>query len=175
MVQYFVPCIVNLSSNDVSIDAWMEPSDYLNGKTVDEHGVIGSNFVEAFEGLLIPNGYYYKGSVVWSCDKAEEEEGRDSNLFAMCYEGAHKICPELSDDLYLYPYLVNHSKKVYVDKRDSLDLHPLPLLTAQCTGVSLGDLVGTDAELVGSWCRDSISVEKTPSLGYQKIECCFES
>ena len=174
MSHYFVPCILEVASSPVSINAWMEPSDYLNGKSILEHGLVGNNFVEAFEGLLIPNGYYHKSHVVWCSDKAKEEEGCDLNLYSMCVNESHKITPDLQDDLHLYPYIVNHTKLLYIDKRDSCDLHPLPLLTTQCSSLGLEDVIGVGIDSVGSWCRDCISIEKEPPAGYEKFYCCFE-
>lgn len=174
MTQYFVPCIVNLDRGCTSIVAWMEPSDYLNGNLIEEHGLIGSNFVEAFEGLLIPNGYYHMANVIWSSEKAITDDECETNLYNMCHNGSLKVNPDTPDDLHLYPYLVNHSKRMYVDKRDSVDLHPLPLLTAESKGVGFEDIIGVGVDLVGTWSKDLISVEKLPPTGYDKLDCCFE-
>lgn len=54
-----------------------------------------------------------------------------------------------------HPFLLNHSKREIVDKRNSIrDLHPLPILTAE----------GIDRfrnKIVGRWARDKISVSNS--------------
>jgi len=73
------------------------------------------------------------------------------------------------DFSYLYknfPFIVNHTKKEYVNKRQCPSIggwrvHPLPLLT--CTGSNSGGSYYTEdpkqLELIGSWAGDVISVE----------------
>jgi hypothetical protein len=63
-------------------------------------------------------------------------------------------------------YVVNHDKKQFVDKTkvtkdaDGWQIHPLPFLTCEGNGRGGGDFRGEDAnKLVGSWARDTISVE----------------
>lgn len=61
-------------------------------------------------------------------------------------------------------YLVNHDKKQFVDKTkvptngDGWKIHPLPLLTCEGNGRGGGDFRG-ESDLVGSWARDTISIE----------------
>jgi len=72
-----------------------------------------------------------------------------------------------------YRFIVNHSKKLFVDKWkvpnvNNLFIHPLPLLTAEGNGLGGGDYQG-NSKLVGSWARDIISVEYTAPDGFQEL------
>ena len=77
----------------------------------------------------------------------------------------------------MYRYIVNHSQKVFVNKskvptRDGFALHPLPLLTCEGNGRGGGDYRGSrrlQEPLVGSWARNSISVEEEAPQGYTEI------
>jgi hypothetical protein len=71
-----------------------------------------------------------------------------------------------------YPYLVNHTKKQYVDKRKE-EIHPLPLLTAEGNGAGGGDYRGDNEILCGDWARDVISIETEPPVGYEELLCKF--
>jgi hypothetical protein len=77
----------------------------------------------------------------------------------------------------MYRFIVNHTKKLYVDKNlgltGSYDFHPLPLLTADGNGRGGGDYRGDDLELVGQWARDIISLELEAPLGYEELVCEF--
>jgi hypothetical protein len=80
-------------------------------------------------------------------------------------------------------YLVNHTKKVYLDltkeKGDGelwgdgktpVVIHPLPLLTCSGNGRGGGDYRGRKIKLVGSWAGDEISLEHEPM--YEKMKPC---
>ena len=54
-----------------------------------------------------------------------------------------------------------------------LTIHPLPLLTAEGNGRGGGDYYGSDMELVGTWARDVISVERQVPEGYSELVCNF--
>ncbi len=83
-------------------------------------------------------------------------------------------------------YLVNHTKKCYVDcseyYNDSLSsddwcIHPLPLLTCIGNGLGGGDYVPTDdstEDYVGTWAWDEISIEDKPIDNYLKIYPVFK-
>ena len=81
-------------------------------------------------------------------------------------------------------YLVNHTKKEYVDKNktpnnDGWRVHPLPLLTCDfCNGRGGGDFNGTDPNnLVSRWTRNLIEVVSTKKKipkGYTEIKPNFE-
>ena len=62
-------------------------------------------------------------------------------------------------------YIVNHTKKEYVDKdivpedKEGWKVHPLPLLTCEGNGRGGGDYRLWN-EFIGYWSRDKISIEK---------------
>lgn len=83
-----------------------------------------------------------------------------------------------------FRYLLNHDKKQFVDLTDlrpikddlGIDtdwiIHPLSLLTCEGNGRGGGDYRGED-ELVGSWARDHISIEKEIPNGFSKLVTNF--
>ncbi len=117
---------------------------------------------------------------MWAGDYAEEEPGlkiieegkeHDANLYSLCND-ENEIKPKVAktDD---YPFIVNHTKKQFVDKNkvpeiqdwEGVKIHPLPLLTSEGNGQGGGDFRGKDDnEIVGSWARDVISIEKESPL-----------
>lgn len=81
-----------------------------------------------------------------------------------------------------HPFIINHDKRLYVDKHnvkgftpywaegDTWYIHPLPLLTAEGNGRGGGDFGGADPHgLVGSWARDHISVHNAPPPGFDEL------
>jgi hypothetical protein len=174
MGQYYKPVIIN---EDNQVLGWLYSHDHDNGLKLMEHSYVGNNFVAKFESLLIPGKEYHKSRVVWAGDYASYGGNTELNLYGLC-ETVEKVVSGLevisSDE---YPYVVNHTKKEYVDKRtmikfsDGWQIHPLPLLTSEGNGSGGGDYhpngnTKDDGKLVGSWARDIISVE--PNLdGYE--------
>jgi hypothetical protein len=184
MGQYFKPIILGEQPQEgqhETVVAWMYSHKYDNGLKLMEHSYQGNNFVSTFEKELTRRGSHYKSRVVWGGDYADEEPGvkvisegkeYDANLYSLCNDG-NEISPKVTstDD---YPYIVNHTKKLFVDKNnvpeivgwEGTKIHPLPLLTSEGNGQGGGDFRGKDEnEIVGSWARDVISVEKdSPKL-----------
>lgn len=169
MGQYYKP--VNLENKQ-----WLLSHDYNTGLKLMEHSWIGNNFVQLVENLLIPNGAWYKARIVWAGDYADPEfedlEGYEITLYSLC-EDKNKINPTEFKLSKQYCYIVNHTKKQFVDKnkvpdKDGWKIHPLPLLTCEGNGRGGGDYRG-ESELIGSWARDSISIEKGVPEEYQEI------
>ena len=135
-----------------------------SGLKLMEHSWMKNSFVKSIESLLIPGGAWHKQPIVWAGDYAPEEQNLTLNIFSMCEEenADKKIKPKPLKGK--YNFIVNHTKKEYVDKRkvpdkDGWQIHPLPLLTCEGNGQGGGDFRG-DSKLVGKWARDIISVEK---------------
>ena len=162
-----------------TIRTWVHPHEFSNGYKLMEHSYIGNNFVEAVEYLLSPLGMFHKSRLVWAGDYADNEPECETNLNMIS-------CDELNEgkksnpqryDMSQYRFIVNHTKKQYVDKNLELtgkyDIHPLPLLTAEGNGRGGGDYMGHDSELVGTWARDIISLELESPLGYDELVCEF--
>lgn len=178
MGQYFKPIVLGDKPQEgqhESVIAWMYSHEYGNGLKLMEHSYQGNDFVSAFEKQLTPQGNHHKSRVVWAGDYADEEpglkiiqEGKEYvvNLYSLCNDG-NKIKPKVqsTED---YNYIVNHTKKLFVDKTKIKDIpywegtkiHPLPLLTCEGNGRGGGDFRGDEKGLVGSWARDVISVEQ---------------
>jgi hypothetical protein len=183
MGQYFKPIILGEKPKDgehETVKAWMYSHSYDNGLKLMEHSYQGNNFVSTFEKELTRRGNHYKSRVVWAGDYAEEEPGlkiieegkeHDANLYSLCND-ENEIKPKVAktDE---YPFIVNHTKKQFVDKNkvpeiqdwEGVKIHPLPLLTSEGNGQGGGDFRGKDDnEIVGSWARDVISIEKESPL-----------
>ena len=185
-----------------------------------EHNYINNRFVTALENLISPDGMFHKSRVVWAGDYADNEPDSEQNLYIMADESKELVpagpprdfhCDFMANTKALlgretecrYRYVVNHTKKLYVDKKhgdmdgavgltlptaesgggDSdgdddmawtqIRIHPLPLLTAEGNGRGGGDYCGSDMELVGTWARNVISVERQVPEGYSELVCNF--
>lgn len=182
MGQYFKPIILGekpTEGQQETVIAWMYSHSYDNGLKLMEHSYQGNNFVSTFEKELTRRGNHYKSRVVWAGDYADDEPGLkiihegkeyDANLYSLCGD-ENEIKPKgtKTDD---YPFIVNHTKKQFVDKNkvpeiedwDGVKIHPLPLLTCEGNGRGGGDFRGEEKDIVGSWARDVISIEKESPL-----------
>ena len=170
MGQYYYPIILD---KDGKIVVWMCAHHYGNGLKLTEHSYIGNNFVSTFEYGLSPGGIYHKSRVVWAGDYADPDPDNTENLYHQCNE-YNKIIPDTKDTTN-YKFVVNHSKKQFVDKskvsKDELryHYHPLPLLTAEGNGRGGGDYRGKSEHLIGIWARDIISVEETVPSDFEEV------
>jgi hypothetical protein len=140
------------------------------GLKLMEHSYLGNKFCLAVESLLIPTGLWYRNRIVWAGDYAEEDwydratDDKEIHPKSLSIKTAAQ-----------YQYIINHTKKEFVDKKKVLTvngwaIHPLPLLTSMGNGQGGGDFYGEDPGcLVGSWAKDSISIEKEISSNYTEI------
>ena len=134
--------------------------DYGTLAKLMEHSWIGNSFVNIAEYMLSPKGDWYKNKFVWAGDYADEEES-GNNLYNDAKEIKLNDYPEESSGR----YIVNHTKKEYVDKdivpedEEGWKVHPLPLLTCEGNGRGGGDY-REENEFIGIWARDEISIEK---------------
>jgi hypothetical protein len=157
MGQYYYP--VNLDKEE-----YLYSHDYGgNGLKLMEHSYIGNDFVETVEQLLTSGNSWQKTRIVWAGDYMDDGLFVDDlsvNLHGYAHDNFDKISPKF-ENLSIGRYLVNHSKKEFVDKNKlEGDIHPLPLLTCSGNGRGGGDYNGADEEYVGSWAGDVISIEK---------------
>jgi len=167
MGQYYFPVILAEKSDKEYIRTYLDPGMYNNGIKLTEHSHIGNNFMKIVENLIGPNGMFYKSRIVWAGDYADTEPNSEKNLHNMC-EG--KIPFVYNEPVLSYTYIVNHTKKVYIEKKG--EFHPLPLLTAEGNGRGGGDYRGPNMEMAGTWARDVISMENE-APEYTLIECVF--
>ena len=134
--------------------------DIWDGLKLIEHSYINSDFLNAIEFLLSPEGSLYKSRIVWAGDYADHEKD-SNNLYNIANnEISKEYIPKQVKLDKEYKYIVNHTKKQYIDKSKYINIHPLPLLTAEGNGRGGGDYYGSNEKLVGSWSRNVISIEK---------------
>jgi len=174
MGQYYNAAI--LKKNKKTVKEWVYSWDYGNGLKLMEHSYIGNAYVNAMESLLVENPQ----RLVWAGDYANQCNGMSSIVYDRCNE-KNKVTPNAEMiDSEIYKFVVNHSKKLYVDKTtvDLIDpddedwpmrIHPLPLLTCEGNGGGGGDFRGNERGIVGTWARDEISIEKVKPKGYKSL------
>jgi hypothetical protein len=173
MGQYFNPIL--LAENKKTVKSWMYSHEYDNGLKLMEHSYIGNNFVSAFESLIKNNPQ----RVVWAGDYADECKGRKTNTYGRCKD-TEKVKPTERFTTTETRYIVNHTKKQFVDKFSVSEIpmwkgtkiHPLPLLTCEGNGRGGGDFEGEN-KYIGTWARDIISVESKKPIGYAEIKPDF--
>lgn len=175
MGQYYK--VILLAENNLDIyeiiRCFIEPT-CNNGSKLMEHSYIHNDFVAIVESLLSPEGMFYKSRIVWAGDYADNEPNLNDNLYTITETQNNKAilsAAKISND---YIYILNHTKKLYIDKTKYDNIHPLPILTAEGNGRGGGDYYGTNMELVGTWARDVISVEKHKPDNYAKFTHKFE-
>lgn len=189
MGQYYTPVIlgdlgqVKILKKEF-IRVWLSSFCYGNGMKLMEHSYIGNKFVTAFESLICPDGAFYMSRAVWAGDYADPEpdcddEKEQKNLYNMANEEEGLACSKQQTpkarDMSEFRYIVNHTKKLFVDKQlCSSGIHPLPLLICEGNGRGGGDYHGTNEHLCGTWARDVISVERLEPETYTQLDCAFE-
>lgn len=199
MGQYYKPVNVDtkdwLYTHDYK-QRWVRPDDkkvfyFGQGLKLMEHSYIGNKFMNAVETLLIPQGEWYKARIVWAGDYADHEKGYakrkegdneyDVNLYDISDNEGKKLQPKSVNVHKKYHFLVNHTKKVFIDlnkikaDRDNtgFKIHPLSLLTAEGNGRGGGDFHKEDNR-IGTWARDSISLEETAPVDFIEVNGQFE-
>jgi hypothetical protein len=173
MGQYYK--LVILSETGI-IRVWAEPRNIK----LMEHSYQDTPFMNGVEYILSVQGMFYKSRIVWAGDYADKEmENLDENLSENLYSLAHYENPIHKNKMIIMTntvtlqYIVNHNKKLYVDKTKQKDIHPLPLLVSEGNGNGGGDYYGNNEELCGTWARDIISMESTIPDGYTELVCQF--
>ena len=208
MGQYY-QCLVKrgdtFKNYSLQIKGWKEKEKEgdtwaYNGIKLLEHSYWRNSFMVEITGDL----YRHKARVAWVGDYADDynwEHPEDKPVpkalhwLAWGGVGEDPILPsediEEGGDMVLDDkYLVNHTKKIYVDCNKYYDLnkfkwseedkytciHPLSLLTACGNGLGGGDYHEDNPDYwrVGEWCFDEISVEDEPPVGYHEENYCFK-
>jgi len=159
-----------LDENEI-IRFYLEPLHYNNGMKIEEHFYLHNNYVSTVEFLLTINGMFYKSRMVWAGDYAEKEDNSENNLYEMANKFPDKNFYFQSKNVIEWYFLVNHTKRIFVDKRKQKNIHPLPLLTSE--GFDTKYYEGKNVNLIGSWARDIISVEKEAPVNYKELDCVF--
>jgi len=176
MGQYYHPAF--LARNKKTVLAWFYSHDYRNGLKLMEHSYMGNNFVAMVEAHL----KQAPQRLVWAGDYAEKCKGRKSNVYDRCNDknkGGHENHYTLAETR----YIINHTKKQFVDKLicpfgkgewSDYQVHPLPLLTCEGNGQGGGDYRREENPHIGIWARDLISVDKKIPDGYTELVPSFE-
>lgn len=167
-----------------SYDIRVEGGAY-HGIKLLEHSYWDNEFMKAMTADI----YHNKTRVAWVGDYADyykfnRAEAPDPKTLFKYAWGMFMIEPIRKQELSLDgKFLVNHTKKLYVDctKYYALNkyewrhgqfecIHPLSLLTACGNGLGGGDYrnIYPDFESVGSWCWDEISVEDEAPKDYEE-------
>lgn len=186
MGQYYKPCILKDKEQETDnevILAYMNSHDYDTGLKLMQHSWIRNTFVSTFEHLIAEK----RLRIVWAGDYADEEPNTEVTLYKLCND-TNRAKPKISKKV--YRYVINHSEKLYVDKRavpitqvykyidkkgveksNIFRIHPLPLLTCEGNGGGGGDFYGQDGEnVIGTWARDIVSVSNNIPEGYKELK-----
>jgi hypothetical protein len=177
MGQYYIPLFLADKTPEQKkeiIRVFMEAYNYNNGAKLTEHSYINNEFVSTVEYHLTTNGMFYKSRFVWAGDYADKEPDLEENLYHIAHNTKDKFLAPPARSTKEYFYIVNHTKKEYVDKKKHKIIHPLPLLTAEGNGRGGGDYHGKGEDIIGIWARDVISVEKEIPDAYAEFLCEFE-
>lgn len=173
MGQYYYPILLGEQKKEGHeiIKGWLYSHEYNNGLKLLEHSWNDNDFMNAVETLIADDQPFYKTRLVWGGDYADIEEGIGKNLHALCND-ENKLTPKAV--IKKYRYIVNHTKKEFVDKQIGLsgntEIHPLPILTCEGNGRGGGDCY--DDELlpyIGLWARDRVSVSNSIPPGFKPI------
>ena len=180
MGQYYRPIILgkkkNKKGNEVIVN-WFDAWDYRSGVKLMEHSYQKNPVVNAVINYLADKG---SQRVVWAGDYADNEGDKKNDEDGMnLYSLAKKKTGKKSTyrgEFRNYKYLVNESKKLYVDltklpkDKEGYVIHPLPLLTCEGNDRGGGDFHGEN-KLIGTWARDVIGVSLKE--GYEEIKPDF--
>jgi hypothetical protein len=168
-----------------TIVRWITPFfPYKCGVKITEHCYLKNPVCVAVEYLLSEGQTFYKSRVVWAGDYADPEPSNDTNLYDICDNELNKQYVGYHDKFEKNAFYVNHTKKLYVDKHkkihidETIPIHPLPFLTCEGNGASSSD-IHSNSDLLGSWARDVLSVERQVPEGYTELvipcegcDCC---
>ncbi len=145
----------------------LNPHDYNHGAKLMEHSYMNTDIMNTVEFLICSHSKYYQSRIVWAGDYADNETNEDYNLY---YLGKYSNAFDMVYHNVNYNYIVNHTKKEYVDKsKCNNSIHPLPLLISEGNGKGGGDYDGVNLELCGYWSRDVISMEESLPLDYIEL------
>lgn len=203
MGQYYKATFLDKNA-DVTANDWnpikmqLSPYDFDNGAKLMEHSYVRNTLVQAVEYLLAKDK---DGTpFVWAGDYAEDYPGFTTNLFDVgdkqesCRAGLAELFKDgvlteykgNFDEPYYrikrpknYKYVINYTKKMYVEipphRTGELTIHPLPLLTCESNGLGGGDYFSEkDADLVGSWKYDRISVGDEIPRDFKELKVNFK-
>lgn len=165
MGQYYKPIIIDEKRKPlIAFYSW----DYNNGLKLMEHSYLDNNFVNAVVNTMVSK--FPKGArLVWAGDYAEPEKRKKENLFEVVGDKLYHQVKNTRRNSKIR-YIVNLTKKQFVDLLEvpninGMEVHPLPLLTAEGNGLGGGDFLGNGQKYVGSWAGDLIVFHRWKNWG----------
>lgn len=185
MEELFSPVIFTLESEGINVDKIIrEFVCFLRPKCSNKS--IKFQQCNEVEYLISPLGPYYKSRIAWMSEFAREkgknkysldESIFDNNIgcFNMQSRRRQIVASSETEKIINYYFLVNHDKKIFIDKRNikhSNQIDLLPILTLVLGNSNLKMKFLIDSEILGIWAYDTISVEKIQPIDYkEKIFC----
>lgn len=158
MGQYFIPVLFDGDNKPVT---WLCAHNYRNGMKFGEHCFVGSCLLMALEWLI--HGGLFR--LVWVGDYAEKYSIDDNtyiDLYKYCTENLAPTVVDEIGEIPKYKYILNHTKRQYIDFPDLRSIHPLPMLTIYGT-----DYLLDNVDIAGKWCGDQLEYTiYDPPLGY---------
>jgi len=150
------------------------PRTFNSWRKFFEHDYVTNNYVLYIKDLI----YNVPTRVVWAGDYAENEVGKDENLYNLAKEQTiNGSIENLIDYLRAnqkvgaYRYLVNESKGIFLDytkvrENDyGYSLDPMPILCAE----GCMEYDGNNCVLWGTWARDFIYTTDKKPENYKEI------
>ena len=181
MGQYYRPCLLTKSYKKGKQPIFGSVNPYLlhNGAKLSEHSYVGNTFVRAATIMLQDNT---TRPFVWCGDYADEiNDGLNMHDYVLAkgvditYTKKHFADLDNLLNMVDFYYVINHSKKQYVEVPPRGNFHPLPLLTVDGNGCGGGDYSGTEMDKVGIWAYDIIQCGNEVPDGYTKLNVNFEN
>ena len=171
MGQYYK--FIILDKDNKSIVIYLNPHDFGRGAKLMENAYLSNPMIYTIEFLLSQNCIdFYKSYVVFAGDYAEPEKDKEENLYTLT--DWHKSFEVKFENPNLN-YIVNHTKKLYVDKTKlDNEIHPLLILISEGNERGGGDYDGYNVKLAGTWARNLISMESVKPDDYNELICNFE-
>lgn len=179
MGQYYTPLTQKGDDINTRTAYTLKYKGEFNGYKLTEHSWWLNPVMNAFVTLLYRDAHRVAWVGEYSKNKALSKENHFDTFIR---ENRNREVELTVEELDLGGlYLVNHSKKVYLDCSDYFTrclcdgwcLHPLSLLTAVGNGEGGGDYYGENSEDVGAWAWDIISVEDEPPTGFKEVKYTF--
>ena len=158
-----------LSEDKKEVLQHINPLHYGACLKLTEQGAMNQNgsFHKFIEYLFSQEGPFYKQRVVWAGDYADCVEDNEYNHFNMCDDK-----PGLRigiDNLCNYKYLVNDSKKEYLNISKEHSNHPIVTIMADGNGKGGGDYYGE----AGQWKMDRIYTTNEKPKDMKKLDLIF--
>ena len=171
MGQYYMPLIKR--GNEYTA------YDLNDGLKLMEHSWLYNGDVNGIAEML----YKSPAQLAWVGDYADETEEEKAVHDHAWSEYVHPQELPTGDGYFtMNKFLVNHDKKEYIDVRhyteksmyDDWCPHPLSLMTAMGNGRGGGDYHSpVNADMVGSWAMDTISVEDEAPAHFKELDVWF--